>query len=84
MDLARRLPDLKHGDFSGPDQLFTPPDEWRRQLERGERIRRALSTRLARVPDLRVLDAAYAIHPDLALRFAAFPPDDPEEATHGS
>ena len=75
---------LKHGDFVGPDQLFTPPDEWRRQLERGERIRRARTTRLERVSDLRVLDAASAIHPDLAIRFAAFPPGDPEDATNGS
>ena len=75
---------LKHGDFVGPDQLFTPPDEWRRQLERGERIRRARTTRLERVSDLRVLDAAYAIQPDLAIRFAAFPPGDPEDATNGS
>ena len=70
---------LKHGDYSGPDQLLTAPDEWRRQLQRAERIRRAMEERLARTPELQVLDAAYAIHPDLALRFAAFPAGDPDE-----
>lgn len=70
---------LKHGDFAAPDQLFMPADEWRRQLQRAERIQQALQERLARMPELQILDAAYAIHPDLALRFAAFPPGDPDD-----
>lgn len=70
---------LKHGDFTAPDQLFTPLDEWRRHMQRAERIQQALHERLARIPEFQILDAAYAIHPDLALRFAAFPAGDPDE-----
>ncbi len=64
---------LKHGDCIDRGQRFPPPSAWRRSLERGAGTRRARITRLERVPDLQVLDAAAAIHPDRALRFAAFP-----------
>ena len=70
---------LRHGDFAGPDHLFTPPDAWRRQLERGDRIRRQLLTQLTRIPGLRLLDATYHVRPEVATRFASFPlHDEPE------
>ncbi|HSH78276.1 MAG TPA: hypothetical protein VLA19_07060 [Herpetosiphonaceae bacterium] len=71
---------LKYGDFVGGDQLYMPPEEWRRQLERGEQVRHRLLRHLQAVPNIRVLDAAYHVHPDVCMRFAGFTVDEPSAA----
>ncbi len=63
---------LKYGDFVGGDQLYMRQDEWRRQRERGEQVQHQLLRRLDAVPHIQVLHAAYHVHPDVCMRFAAF------------
>ena len=72
MDLARRLPDLKAGDFVGKDQLYMPAEERRHQQARGEQVQHHLLRHLHVLPNIRVLDAAYHVHPDICMRFAEF------------
>ena len=67
---------LKYGDFVNGDQLFMRPEEWRRQLQRGEKVRLQVLQHLQALPDIQVLDAAYHVHPDVCLRFAAFTSDE--------
>ena len=71
---------LKYGDFVNGDQLFMRPEEWRRQLQRGEKVRLQLLEHLQALPDIQILDAAYHVHPDVCLRFAAFTVDETSEA----
>ena len=71
---------LKYGDFVGGDQLYMPPEEWRRQLERGEQVRHRLLRYLQAVPNIRILDAAYHVHPDVCMRFAKFTVDETSAA----
>ena len=64
---------LSYADYVG-EQRCMPHEEWERERARGERVQRQLLDHLRRVPELRILDAAYHVHPDVSLRFAAFVP----------
>ena len=67
---------LKAGDFMDDKHLFTAAEEWERQSTRAEAVRRQLLLHLHAVPSIRVLDAAYHVHPDVAMRFATFTFDE--------
>ena len=56
------------------NQLFTPHQEWEHQRARGEQVQRQLLARLHDLPGVRLVDATFHVHPDVATRFAAFPP----------
>ena len=71
---------LKYGDFVGGDQLYMPAEEWRRQRARGEQVQHQLLQHLQALPNIRVLQAAYHVHPDACMRFAAFTVDEASEA----
>ena len=61
---------LHYGDYMAQDQLFTPRDAWERQHARGVHVCRQLLARLQLLPEVRLLDATYYVHPDVHLRFA--------------
>lgn len=73
---------LKYGDFVGGDQLYMPAEEWRRQRARGEQVQHQLLRHLQGVPNIRLLQAAYHVHPDVCMRFAGFTVDATCEAEH--
>ena len=61
---------LTAGDFVNDNRLWTPPAEWQQQQARAERVHDQLRTRLCAVAHVRIVDAAYLVHPDVCLRFA--------------
>ncbi len=71
---------LKYGDFVGGDQLYMPAEEWRRQRARGEQVQHQLLRYLHALPNIRVLQATYHVHPDVCMRFAEFVVDETSEA----
>jgi hypothetical protein len=71
---------LKAGDFMDGRHLFTPAAEWQRQKTHAEAVQRQVQARLAALSHVRVVDAAYAICPDLCMRFAAFALADEQDA----
>ena len=68
---------LQAGDFVDDQHLFTPAQEWERQKARGEAVRRQVQLRLRALLTIRVVDAAYHVSPDVCMRFAAFPLEEP-------
>ena len=62
---------LKAGDFVDDTHLFTPAEAWQRQQARAEVVQQEVRQRLAAMPTIRILDAAYHVHPDECMRFAA-------------
>ncbi len=58
---------LKAGDFVDDKHLFTPADEWQRQQARTERVQHQVQRRLQALVSVRVLDAAYHVHPDVGV-----------------
>ena len=61
---------LKAGDFVDDTHLFTPAEAWQRQQARAEVVQQEVRQRLDAVPAIRVVDAAYHVHPDVCMRFA--------------
>jgi hypothetical protein len=72
---------LTAGDFVDDNHRFTPAEEWQRQLARAERVQQQLQARLRAAPAVRILDAAYHVHPDVCLRFASFSPHERDDGT---
>ena len=62
---------LTAGDFVNDNHQFTPAAEWKQQQARAERVQDQLHARLGAVAHVRIVDAAYHVHPDVCLRFAA-------------
>jgi hypothetical protein len=67
---------LYYGDYMAPDQLITSQDEWEREHEHGTHVRQEVMSRLQCLPEVRLLDATYHVHPDVHLRFATVTPDN--------
>ncbi len=74
---------LTAGDFVDDNHRFTPAEEWQRQQAHAKRVQHQLQLRLQALASVRVLDAAYHVHPDVCMRFASFSlqePDDDDDA----
>lgn len=62
---------LMTADFGHGDDLWTPPDDWKRQQARAEMVKHEVQKRLDAVPSIHVVDAAYHVHADVHTRFAS-------------
>jgi hypothetical protein len=72
---------LQAGDFVDDHHRFTPAKEWERQNARAETMRHQVLRRLHAVPTIQVVDAAYHVSPDVCMRFAALPLEEPGDAS---
>ncbi len=72
---------LKAGDVVDDTHLFTPADEWQRQQAHADVVQQQVKRRLQALVSVDVLDAAYHVHPDVCMRFAAFSPHVADDAT---
>jgi hypothetical protein len=63
---------LHYGDFVAGDQLLSPREEWERQQARGAAVRQQVLQYVRDLPKVRLIDATYHVHPDVAVRFATF------------